>query len=194
VRDLLEQYVPRVFRFALRLTNDHHAAEDLTQESMLRAWKHHDRLRDPRRSLAWLFQIAANVWRDQRRRRRHLVSQASSLEGDLEANTVAADSLVADQDDLRRALQAMQSLPARQRQVLHLHACEGLTRDEIAEVLAISPAAVKASLSLARKRMRVLLACGEAPCGPFAKDQPLRSDCQDPSQGFMTRHKGGGYQ
>ena len=55
---------------------------------------------------------------------------------------------------LERALTAMDELPPRQREVLHLHACEQLELAEIAEVLAISSDAVKASLSMARKRMR----------------------------------------
>lgn len=48
----------------------------------------------------------------------------------------------------------MDQLPPRQRQVLHLHAIEELSLAEIAEVLDIGSEAVKASLSLARKRIR----------------------------------------
>ncbi len=48
----------------------------------------------------------------------------------------------------------MDALPERQREVLYLHACEGFSLAEIAEILSLSPEAVKASLSLARKRMR----------------------------------------
>ena len=65
-----------------------------------------------------------------------------------------AEQHLGDQDDLRRALQAMEELPERQRQVLHLSACEGLSAAEIAQVLAISTDAVKANLCLARKKLR----------------------------------------
>ena len=43
---LLEEWVPRVYRFALRLCSDPHVAEDLTQETFLRAWQQRSRLRD----------------------------------------------------------------------------------------------------------------------------------------------------
>ena len=57
-------------------------------------------------------------------------------------------------EDLLRVRETMDALPDRQREVLYLHACEGFSLPEIAEILALSPQAVKASLSLARKRMR----------------------------------------
>ena len=63
-----------------------------------------------------------------------------------------------DREDLQRALGAMDSLPDRQRGVLYLHTCEGLSLADIATVLEISNGAVKTNLSLARKRMRELLA------------------------------------
>ena len=57
----------------------------------------------------------------------------------------------------RFALEAMAELPPRQREVLYLGACEGMPTAEIGEVLGVSADAVKANLSLARKRMRVRL-------------------------------------
>src|SRR5690348_5337242 len=80
VSDILEEWVPRVYRFALRLSNDLHTAEDLAQETFLRAWRHRERLRDKRAARVWLFRITANIWRDQLRRTRSLVARAGSLE------------------------------------------------------------------------------------------------------------------
>jgi RNA polymerase sigma factor (sigma-70 family) len=57
-------------------------------------------------------------------------------------------------ENVKLALTAMDQLPARQRQVLYLTTCEGLSLAETAEVLAIAVPAVKANLSLARKEMR----------------------------------------
>jgi RNA polymerase sigma-70 factor (ECF subfamily) len=61
---------------------------------------------------------------------------------------------VDDQDDLRRALEAMEGLPERQREVLYLSACEGLSAAEVAAVLDVSADSVKANLCLARKKLR----------------------------------------
>ena len=154
MRSLLEEYVPRVYRFALRLTNDPHAAEDLTQETVLRAWRRQALLRNPQAARVWLFRIAVNLWRDQLRRGRSRVAQAGPLADDQADHGPAPDRQAAEQDDLRRALEAVTKLPDRQREVVHLSACEGLSAGEIAEILAISPDAVKASLCLARKRLR----------------------------------------
>lgn len=154
MRNLLQEYVPRVYRFALRLTHDAHTAEDLTQETFLRAWRRHGLLRDPQAIHVWLFRITANLWRDQLRRGKLRVAQAGPLPADCASGMRPAERSVEDQDDLRRALEAMEALPERQREVLYLSACEGLSAAEITLVLGISSEAVKANLCLARKKLR----------------------------------------
>lgn len=152
--DLLEEFVPRVYLFALRLTRSRDEAEDLTQETFLQAWRHRARLRDPRAARAWLFSIAVNLWRS-RLRRKGRSEQAAELPdepGPRPANLPEED-LVA-QEDVRRVREAIDALPARQREVVYLHACEALPLREIAGVLGISLEAVRSSLSLARKRLR----------------------------------------
>jgi len=154
VRGLLGQYVPRVYRFALRLTGNRHAAEDLTQDTLLRAWRGRRRLRDPQAAREWLFQIAANLWRDRLRREKRRGNHAELSADDYQSTATPPEQEASDREDVGRALAAMDRLPRRQREVLYLHACEELSLKEIAEVLDISPDAVKANLSLARKRMR----------------------------------------
>jgi RNA polymerase sigma-70 factor (ECF subfamily) len=154
VSDLLEAWVPRVYRFALRLSDDPHTAEDLTQETFLRAWRHRGRLRDARSARVWLFRITANLWRDRLRRGRSPVARAGPLEDAEPARARPPEQRLAGQEDLGRALEALASLPSRQREVLYLSACEGLTTAEVADVLGISADAAKANLSLARKKMR----------------------------------------
>jgi RNA polymerase sigma-70 factor (ECF subfamily) len=154
---LLEEYVPRVYRFALRLTCDCHAAEDLTQDTFLRAWPQLDRLREPSAMRVWLFRITANLWSDQLRRRRLAVAMPQPLIGDQVSRSPGPDVLSADREQAAQAVDALECLPARQRDVLYLNACEDLSASEIAEVLGISVDATKASLSLARKKMRQLM-------------------------------------
>ena len=154
MRGLLEEHVPRVYRFALRLTGNPHQAEDLTQETFLRAWRGRKRLRDPDALRVWLFKIAVNLWRDRARRVRRAPQPADSPMDDPESRSVSPVEQALQREDVARALAAIDSLPPRQREVLYLHACEELTIAQIAEVLQVSPAAVKSSLSLARKRMR----------------------------------------
>jgi RNA polymerase sigma-70 factor (ECF subfamily) len=154
---LLEEWTPHVYRFALRLCEDPHVAEDLTQETFLRAWRQRDRLREEGTALVWLFKITANLWRDQLRRGRSPVARAQPLPGDNLGRAQTPEQLVSEREELDRALAAMAELPDRQRQVLYLSACQGLASAEIGAILGISADAVKANLSLARKKMRARL-------------------------------------
>src|SRR5262249_8919436 len=136
---------------------DPHVADDLTQETFLRAWRRRGRLRDERALRVWLYRIAANLWRDRLRRGRSPVAQAESLIDCERGDEPMADRLLAGKEELSRALAAMNALPGRQRQVLYLIACEEMSAAEVGEVLGISTDAVKASLSLARKQVRQLV-------------------------------------
>ena len=154
VKDLFEQYVPRLYRFALRLTGNQADAEDLSQATLLRAWKDRARLRDPCAAKSWLFAIAANLWHSGLRRKgreERFVRGAEEL-GPRQVPLPEEEIIV--KEDLLRVRETMDALPGRQREVLYLHACEGFSLTEIADILDLSPQAVKASLSLARKRMR----------------------------------------
>ena len=153
----LEDWAPRVYRVALRVTADAHAAEDLTQDTFLRAWPARARLRDERALRVWLFRIAANLWRDRLRRDRSPIARAGLLSGEELGRQQTPERIAAGKDELRRTLDVLNALPPRQREVLYLNACEELGSAEIAEILAMSKGAVKANLSLARKKMRELV-------------------------------------
>jgi RNA polymerase sigma-70 factor (ECF subfamily) len=153
VKTLLQEHVPRVYRFALRLTGDCHQAEDLTQDVFVKAWQNRGRLRDRGATRVWLFRIAVNLWRDDvRRQRRRRRGGPPAVEQ--QGTTMPPDRELIVLEDLGRALEAMDGLPARQREVLYLHVCEEIPLVEIAGILDISSDAVKASLSVARKKLR----------------------------------------
>ena len=158
MRDGLEELSPRVYRYAVKLTGDAERACDLTQEAMLRAWRSRGRLRDPRARRVWLFRIVSNLWTDQLRRRPLQEDvDSAAVEEHTDRFSPSPDQAAQRREQLDRAMRAMDALPVRQRQVLHLHTCESLSVSEIAAVLEISANAVKASLSLARKQMRTQL-------------------------------------
>ena len=150
----MDEYLPHVYRFALWLTGSRPEAEDLTQDTFLRAWRRRGRLRDAAAERAWLFTIAKNLWSDRLRRKARWPALIEPLQEDQESTAVAADRELIVREDVRRVLDAMDSLPARQREVLHLHACDGFSLGEIAAILEISADAAKANLCEARKRLR----------------------------------------
>jgi RNA polymerase sigma-70 factor (ECF subfamily) len=154
VKDLIEEYVPHVYRFALRLTGNRTDAEDLTQSTLLGAWRKRAQLRDARAAKGWLFAIAANMWRSGQRGKDRQERSGNDVEQFGVEHAMSPDEEAIVKEDLQRVRETMDALPQRQREVLYLHACEAFSLPEIAAILAISPQAVKASLSLARKRMR----------------------------------------
>jgi RNA polymerase sigma-70 factor (ECF subfamily) len=146
-----EVHAGTVYRYALRLAGRPEVAEDLTQETLLRAWQHRHALRDERAARLWLLRVAQNLWTDQLRRQK------------FRPETIAQElpcprPLPADEGDKREAvalaLAALDELPPRQRQVLYLVSCEDLSHEEVSNVLQIPVGAVKSNLSLARKEMR----------------------------------------
>jgi RNA polymerase sigma-70 factor (ECF subfamily) len=150
----VDEYLPRVYRFALRLTGSRQEAEDLTQETFLHAWRRRGHLRDPDAVRVWLFTIARNLWNDRLRRKGRRPVENEPLPDDPQSAIVPPDQAFMAREDLRRVLEAIDALPTRQREVLHLRACEELSVKEIAAILGISPEAAKASLCEARKRLR----------------------------------------
>ena len=167
VNSLLDEHLDTVYRYALRLTRNADQASDLTQETMLRAWSKRSTLREAEKAKVWLLRIANNLWTDQLRRNirrpRLLVLPPTSREP-----TVAKKMI--QQENVAQALAALDQLPDRQRQVMHLITIEQLSQPATAEILGISVAAVKASLSMARKQMREQLqdlyreVCGAKRC------------------------------
>ncbi len=148
----LEQHVPRVYRFALRLTKDPHRADDLTQDVFLRAWQHRHRLREPWAVRVWLFRITANLWKDELRKSHPQASNTNP--DDTPAPELSPPEAAVAQENVRRALKALDQLPERQQQVLYLHACEQMRLAEIVDVLQITYNDAKVILSLARKKLR----------------------------------------
>lgn len=153
VEGLLTADVLRVLqRFALKLTGDGHAAEDLVQEACARAWQRRGQLRSCGAARGWLLSITANLWRDRLRRRDVPAGLAAS--DTLPASRPAAGEQLVTRENVERALAAMEMLPPAQRDALYLAAVEGLRRAEIADILGTTTGAVKVNLSIARGKMR----------------------------------------
>lgn len=145
---------PDLLRFAFWLSRDRALAEDVVQETMLRAWKAQDSLLDERSAKPWLLTIIRREYARTFERKRFVTLDVEDLIAQ-EAPTLAA----ADDQDLVELRAAMFKLPDEYREPLVLQVLMGYSTAEIADELELSGAAVLTRLFRARRQLRAL--CGE---------------------------------
>jgi RNA polymerase sigma-70 factor, ECF subfamily len=155
-REVFDRYAPAILRYAQRRLDSRDAAQDVVSDTFTSAWRHWDRRPVPEELLPWLYAIAGNSVRDQRRsaeRRRRLARRLSALH---RAGHVAdpAEGVV-----LGRSISdALARLPEADREVLLLIAWEGQTDARmIGLVLGLRPASARSRVLRARRRLRALL-------------------------------------
>jgi RNA polymerase sigma-70 factor (ECF subfamily) len=151
---LFESLRPDLLRFAQWLARDRAVAEDIVQESMLRAWRSRDALKEPAAARAWLLTIVRREHaRLYERKRLELVSLEEVAE------LVDASQPAGGPDgDLLALRYAIMKLPIDYREPLVLQVLGGFSTEEIARELGLSPTAVLTRLFRARNKLRVL--CG----------------------------------
>jgi RNA polymerase sigma-70 factor (ECF subfamily) len=145
---LVTEYSSPVWALALRLSGNRTDAEDLVQETYLRAFRGIRKLRKQGSELGWLRRILVNAWRDRYRRARPTVPLA-----DPAGAPADPAGRLAHRDLLARVLAAVLDLPRRQREALLLRVQGQLSRAEVADAMAIRPGAVKAHLVQARRKL-----------------------------------------
>ena len=157
---LVERHARVLFRLAFRMTGNENDAEDVVQESFLRAYRQL-RTFDERSSFGtWLYRIAANCALDlvRARQRRKEQPPAEDQEkdpvADLPSRDPAPDRLAASGQVRDRLAEAMQELTAVERSAFVLRHFEGLSIEEIAHSLGCQTGAAKHSIFRAVQKLR----------------------------------------
>jgi RNA polymerase sigma-70 factor, ECF subfamily len=142
---------PALLRFARRLTSNAPSAEDLVQETLLKAWRGYRQFQAGTSVRAWLYRILINEFYGQGRKIRASPAMVP-LEDRIPAgaNATAVDRL--------QIAQALDSLPLEHRTVLLLGVVEGFTCREVADILSVPIGTVMSRLSRARQSLREKLA------------------------------------
>ena len=159
VHDQLEHHRAALTRHCTRMLGSRSEAEDAVQETLLRAWRTHERFEGRCRLGSWLHRIATNVCIDMlnARSRRAMPADPESLQAvglEAGAETDPAEQALA-QETFRLALRVtVERLPARQRAVLMLRDALSWKASEVGELLGISDAAVNSALYRARASLR----------------------------------------
>lgn len=152
IRALFEDHGGPLYGYVLRLTGDPGRAEDVVQETLLRAWRNPGVL-EGRPVRAWLFTVARNLVVDQHRARRSRPQET----GDEALAVLPAD------DELERAVEswgvaeALASLRAEHREVLLETYYRGRSVKEASEILGIPPGTVKSRTYYALRALKLAL-------------------------------------
>jgi len=154
IRDALLAAVPSLRAFAISLSGQVDRADDLVQDTMLRALSHIERFERGTNLNAWLFTILRNLFHSEYRKRRREVEDADgSYAGRLKVQPEQGSRL--DFEDFRSALA---KLPPDQREALLLVGASGFSYDEAASICGCAVGTIKSRVNRARSRLAILLA------------------------------------
>ena len=153
-KDELIAEITNLRAFAISLSGSASLADDLVQETLLRAWSKSDKFAPGTSLRAWLFTILRNIYYSDYRKRSREVQDSDGayarrlvVTGDQESHL--------DLEDFRKALT---KLPAEPREVLILVGASGLSYEEAAEICEVEIGTIKSCLSRARSKLVELLA------------------------------------
>ncbi|HET9875742.1 MAG TPA: sigma-70 family RNA polymerase sigma factor [Mycobacterium sp.] len=154
MKALHDEHAAALWRYALRLTGDRNRAEDVVQETLLRAWQHPEVVGDTERSArGWLFTVARNM----------IIDESRSARVRNEVNSLDSTPEPASRDEVDVALDrmligdAMAQLSAQHRAVVQRSYYQGWTTAQIAADLGIAEGTVKSRLHYAIRALRLTL-------------------------------------
>lgn len=147
-----------LYSFAYRLMGNREDAEDLLQESYFKAYKYFHQLRDTSKFKEWIFQITANQFRNQlkkrKRERTYFVDDFSTITEKPQTDISNPDFLFDTSDMSDKVRRAIDSLHPKMKTALILFELQDFNIDEVSQILRISPGTVKSRLHYARKRLK----------------------------------------
>lgn len=148
VTTALTAELPRLWRYALSLSRNHHMAEELVQATCVRALERRDQFQAGTNVLAWLFTILSSIWKNQLRADK--VRTGGGFVDPEEVLVVDGARQMETNNLLRRVLREVESLPEAQRQTVHLVYVEQFTYREAAHILDVPIGTIMSRLAAAR--------------------------------------------
>lgn len=162
--ELVNKHQKEIINFHYRLTGNRFEADDLAQETFIKAYRHLDSIKEPEKVRSWLYSIARNTAMDFfRKNKEHTISLDNNVL-EYHARTTAIDynrqvAAAEISDELERCLQ---QLDPEDRLIVKLLYYEGFSYEEISKLLHINPNTLKSRLHRARKVLLVAVQGNEA--------------------------------
>ena len=162
--DLVRRYQDRIYGLAYHLTSNHEEANDIAQETFIKAWRALPGFKGDASFYTWIYRIAynhtLNLLKSRRMRTTHLSLNDMDLNAENNPDLVALASDHTPHRDARiselseRMNQALQRLSAEHRAVVTLHDVQGLPHEEIARIVGVNPGTVRSRLHYARQQLQ----------------------------------------
>lgn len=153
IKRLVCSHRDNLYRVAYSWTHNSFLADDLVQQTILKALSNQKQLKDTRSVKSWLFRILANCHSDYYRTQREMVSEQDVNLTD----NIGPEHLAQQQQVIQCVRHGVSQLPLPQRQVITLVVLEGLPYATVAEILDIPVGTVMSRISRAREALKVLL-------------------------------------
>jgi RNA polymerase sigma-70 factor (ECF subfamily) len=165
LRQLIDEHAAAVYQLAFGILHDQGLAEDVVQETMIKAWRGLADFRGDSSTRTWVLRIAHNTAIDALRRRRDRSVAPEDLPDAVHGDDDAQDpaSRAEGRSDLATLSEALATLDQLSRSIVVLREIEGLSYAEIAATLDISTALVKTRLLRARRALQAAVRSPEEP-------------------------------
>lgn len=155
---LVERYRDRIVSYACRMVGSVELAQDVAQETFVRVYRSAATFRDDARFSPWLYKIASNVCLSEKARR---AKEALNVDYDTLEDTHDSGEFVEDQVlaslTSQRLSRGIAKLTAQHKTALVMHVYQGLTYEEIGDILGIPTGTVKSRLFYAIRKLRDVL-------------------------------------
>lgn len=199
-RALVEKYQSRAFSIAYEIVKSKHDAEDIIQESFVKAYLSIADFRGQSSFYTWFYRIVYNMAIDFKRRtnRRggehaeyedHMSSDSSVFAGATTGKTEGPSDAIFRKEKARKIQEALNEISEEHRMVITLREVDGLSYDEIADVVGVSKGTVMSRLHYARKKLQKAL-LEFAPSGVMPVDDAQAEELEDEAVGTLAKNMG----
>ena len=157
--ELVNRHQDLVFSLSFKLTGNRELANDVAQESFIRAWKAIEKFRGDSTFGTWIYRITVNTaWTLRKKAKKHYSLNIEDTQEPVVIDEKKDPELVAINSDLSVVLRkALNQIPLEQRIIVELKNIEGRSHKEIADYLDISVTAAKVRLHRAHQKLRNIL-------------------------------------